>query len=175
MSRHSRGAIALVFLLCWTAQGSVLAPAARSEEKSDAWEFKWKNGFQLNSPDGQFKLKFGGRINLDFSFADTDAAVEGLLGPIEDGNEFRRARLVFSGTIYNNVEFKAEYDFAGGSADFTDIYLGLRETPVGNIRIGHFFEPFSIEQHTQHQVHHVLGARLAERLRASAKRRHHVP
>jgi len=134
--------------LCWTALCLTSALSTLAEEQSDDWEIKWKNGFQVNSSDGEFKLKFGGRLNADLSFADPDEAVEGLLGPIEDGSEFRRARLFVSGTIYGNIEFKTEFDFAGGDADFNDVYVGVLDTPAGNIRLGHFFEPFSLEQHT---------------------------
>ena len=123
-------------------------PAMADEAEDDGWDFKWKNGFKLNSPDGHFKLAFGGRINLDLSLPDADRAIEDLLGPIDDTNDIRRGRLVFSGTVYERVEFKIEYDFAGGDADPTDVYVGVRDTPIGNIRFGHFFEPFSIEQHT---------------------------
>lgn len=115
---------------------------------AEGWTVGWKNGFRFESPDKKLKLKFGGRIQADFTFADPDAAVEAAFGPIEDGSEFRRARLYFSGTIYENIEFKAQYDFAGSKVAVKDLYLGFLDTPVGNIRVGHFKEPFSIEELT---------------------------
>ena len=67
-----------------------------------------------------------------------------------DGAEFRRARIYLSGTIYNNIDFKMEYDFAaGGRPSFTDVFVELKEIPVaGNFRVGHFKEPFSLEELT---------------------------
>ena len=54
-----------------------------------------------------------------------------------------------SGTIYDRFAFKVEYDFAGGDSDFKDVYLGAKDAPVvGNVRIGHFKEPFSLEELT---------------------------
>ncbi len=118
------------------------ADDAASSADEGGFKVAWKNGFKFDSPDQQFKLEIGGRIQADFTFADSDAFA------VEDGNEFRRARLYVSGTLYGNVEFKAEYDFAGGDAEFKDVYVGLTDTPIGGIRVGHFKEPFSLEELT---------------------------
>jgi len=124
------------------------ADAGTAGEDKPAWVVEWKDGFRVESSDKRFKLKFGGRIHADWSFADPDEATEAAFGPIRDGNEFRRARIYFSGVVYEKVEFKAEYDFAGGEAAFKDVYVGFLETPVGDIRVGHFKEPFSFEELT---------------------------
>lgn len=137
-SRLIVGRLIPVVLACSLLQAS---PAMADED----WEFSWNKGFRLKSKDGDFDLKFGGRVMLDFTLADADESLEALVGPVENGSEFRRARLFFSGTIYGNIEFKAQYDFAGGDADFNDVYIGFKNTPVGTIRIGHQFEPFSLE------------------------------
>ncbi|MEM7355418.1 MAG: porin [Acidobacteriota bacterium] len=118
----------------------VTAPAASAD-----WTTKWSNGFKVESKDKAFKLKFGGRIMADYTFVDADD----LLEPITDGDgfEFRRARLFFSGTIYDRVTFKANYDFTGGEADFKDVYIGLKQD-WGEIRFGHYKEYFSLEELT---------------------------
>jgi phosphate-selective porin OprO/OprP len=42
-----------------------------------------------------------------------------------------------------------QYDFAGGDADFKDFYMGLKKIPyAGTLKIGHFKEPFSLEELT---------------------------
>ncbi len=120
---------------------SLLAvPAVQAD---DSWTAKWSNGHKIESADKAFKLKFGGRIQADYTFAsvDNDLADQG------DGFEFRRARLFFSGTIYERVEFKAQYDFAGGDADFKDVWIGLKND-WGSVRFGHFKEYFSLEELT---------------------------
>jgi len=119
--------------------------------KDDAKAFNayWKEGLHFDSVDGTFKLRVGGRIHNDWAWFDQDGALDRQVGNWQDGTEFRRARLYFEGLLYDTVEFKAEYDFADGDSDFTDVYLGLRDVPhVGRLRIGHFKEPFSLEEVT---------------------------
>jgi phosphate-selective porin OprO/OprP len=117
-----------------------LTPAARAQ---DDWMLKWSNGFSLSSADDAFKLKLGGRIQGDYTFVSEDDALPGL----EDGFEFRRARLFFEGTIYERIRFKAQYDFAGGDADFKDVYIGILQD-WGEVRFGHYKEYFSLEEQT---------------------------
>lgn len=133
----------LLATLLSTLLSSVLstAPAVAQEPPEDAWSWKWKNGFELTSPDGAIDLGFGGRLQADYTLTDSDDF------DLEDGFEFRRARLFFAGTVYERVELKAEYDFAGGDAAFKDAYVGL-VMDWGRIRFGHFHEPFSLEELT---------------------------
>jgi phosphate-selective porin OprO/OprP len=119
---------------------ALIAPAAQAQ---DDWSTKWANGFKVDSADGKFKLQFGGRVQADYSFASTDGA----LPEIEDGFEFRRARMFMSGTVYEKVEFKIQYDFAGGDPSAKDLYVGLLQD-WGNLRFGHFKEGFSLEELT---------------------------
>ena len=120
----------------------------KKEEKKDKWVAKWSNGHKVEKGKS-FKLKFGGRIQADYTFADADNTIQSAFGAgnFQDGFEFRRARLFFSGTIYDRVEFKAQYDFAGGDADFKDVWIGLK-MDWGKVQFGHFKEPFSLEELT---------------------------
>lgn len=119
------------------------------EGDDDEWDFRWSNGFKLTSPDGALDFEFGGRLQNDWAFYEADDALEATVGPFEEGTEFRRARLFFQGELYDRVEFKAQYDFAGGDAEIKDAYLGLIHLPVvGGLRVGHFNEPFSLEEQT---------------------------
>ena len=108
----------------------------------------WREGLNFATLDGDFKLKIGGRLQTDWFFSSEDQDVKLDVGEQEDGVEFRRARIYFSGLIYGNVEYKLQFDFAGGDADFKDAYLGLTDFPLGTLRMGHFKEPFSLEELT---------------------------
>lgn len=114
-----------------------LAPAVQADD----WVSKWSNGHKIENKDKGHKLKFGGRLMADYTFADVDDS----LGGQDDGFEFRRARIFFSGTVYDRVEFKVNYDFAGGDADFKDVYIALKQD-WGKVKFGHFKEHFSLEE-----------------------------
>lgn len=123
-----------------------------SQEKNlNSFSFKWNNGFNLESSDKQFKLKFGGRIMIDHAFFsqnnDLDIAYNPLL--TKSGTELRRARIFTSGTLYGNIDFKFSVDFSGNKSSLKDVYIGIKDIPiVGNIRIGHVKEPFRLSSLT---------------------------
>jgi phosphate-selective porin OprO/OprP len=104
----------------------------------------WRDSLRLESVDGKNKLRIGGRIHWDNAFfADDELGGKSL----DDGDVFRRTRLYLSGQIQGRYDFKMQYDFAGGDADFKDVYFGIKDVPVvGNVRVGQFKEPFSLEE-----------------------------
>ena len=108
----------------------------------------WKDGIRMDSRDGNIKLKFGGRLMYDMSWIG-DGDAERLVGELADGFETRRARLYLEGDLWKNVGFKWEYDWASGAAGLRDGYLEFKKLPVvGNLRLGHFKEPFSLDELT---------------------------
>lgn len=120
-----------------------LVPAASAQ---DDWSVKWSNGHTMVSEDKAFSLKFGGRIQADYTFVSEDDELSDLVEG--DGFEFRRARLFFEGTVYERIEFKAQYDFAGaGDPTFKDVWIGI-DSDAGLLQFGHFKEPFSLEELT---------------------------
>jgi len=122
----------------------------KQEPEADPADFRvyWKEGLNLATLNGDFKLKIGGRLQTDWFWSSEDNAIKSDVGEQEDGVEIRRARLYFSGLIYGNVEYKLQFDFAGGDADLKDAYLCLTDFPLGKLRMGHFKEPFSLEELT---------------------------
>lgn len=124
---------------------------ALSRPKKEDWDVKWKNGLSAESTDGNFSIKLGGRVQIDWASISADDEVENALGEGFEGfgTEFRRARLFMSGMIYKVAEYKAQFDFAGDEVTAKDLYLGLIDIPfVDKIRIGHQKEPFSLEEQT---------------------------
>ena len=108
---------------------------------------------------GRMSVKAGGRIMLDYGLFGQGQASRDVYGDVQDGVEFRRARLFLSGEGFDVVEYKMEFDFAdtdkgdGGktiqSTAFKDVYMQVKELPyVGHVRVGHFKECFGLEQLT---------------------------
>lgn len=125
----------------------------------------WRDGLELRSQDGAFAIKVGGRIQLDTAFFDEDPQWARLgaefpeygLADEQDGLEFRRSRLSVGGTIYRDMAFRAEYDFAADSPGndggrFADVFLEIKNLPyLGSLRLGHFQEPFSLDDMTSNR------------------------
>ena len=83
------------------------AADAKPKKDPDGWTVRWKNGTRIESNDGDFKIKFGGRLMLDFAQIWADNSLERAVNPATgSGVEVRRARLFVSGTLYDRFIFR---------------------------------------------------------------------
>jgi len=75
------------------------------------------------------------------------------LGQLEGFSDFRRGRLGAIGSLWENTIYRIEFDFAQqGRPSFLDMYGQFTDLAiVGNVRIGHFFEPFAISRLTSNR------------------------
>lgn len=122
-------------------------PAAPEAKKSEGdLRVYWRDGLRLETSDGLYKLRISGRVQNDWAFFSGDEGDFGL--DFNDGTEFRRAYFGFQGTVYGNIEIKAEYDFAPDTANFVDVYMGFVDLHGVNVRVGHFKEPTGLEELT---------------------------
>jgi phosphate-selective porin OprO and OprP len=107
---------------------------------------KWSNGYKVESADKNFKMKFGGRIQFDMAWFSQDDSITAAFGGKTSGVEFRRVRFFNEGQFYQNVHYKLQLEFSGGEVVFKDVFIELKDIPVvGNLRMGHFKEPFRLE------------------------------
>lgn len=124
----------------------------KAEQKAEEnYRVYWKSGLRFESPEGDFKLKLGGRIQNDWAILKPSGAIQEEFdqGDLVSGGKIRRARLAFSGTLYENFVFKAQYDFANAVVGIKDLYIGAQNVPfIDTILIGHMKEPYSLEQMT---------------------------
>lgn len=125
----------------------------------------WKNGLNVQSANKDFRVHVGGRTQFDITMFDNDPALLvapalGGIGPQPDSLNLRRARLRVDGTMYETIDWVAEYEFnnfvsvpspnvqapATTNPAFTDIQMTWTQLPVvGNFRVGNFKEPIGFE------------------------------
>ena len=122
--------------------------AEQAEKSANDMRVFWKEGLRFETPDKDFTLKVGGRVMADGVWVSEDDGIKSNVGDQQDGVEFRRTRLGVEGLMYGNVEYKMEFDFAGGDADFTDVYIAFPDFSLGRLKIGHFKEPYGLEELT---------------------------
>lgn len=155
----------------------------KKEAKSDGKEYEvgknlkmeggWRNALWHESADKAFKWTVGGVTQFDVFGFNGDRRVINSIGQfnnlvdpnlaMQDGMAFRRARLRFSGLLWEQIEFFAQYEFAqaldlrrrtlgispaatsptlgdfdpGDNIGFNEVYMGFISLPVlGNVRIG---------------------------------------
>jgi phosphate-selective porin OprO/OprP len=72
-----------------------------------------KGKLAVESNDGAFEFRVGGRMMFDSVWYDGDLEDEGA----EDSVEFRRARMYLSGKLWEVWKYKAQFDFAGAAKD----------------------------------------------------------
>ena len=132
---------------------------------------KWNNGLQAESAHKDFRVKIGGRIQMDeVAFTEGTGPAQpikegGLAPALRNAMDFRRARLRVDGRMYEVYDFVGEYDFAnqlntnastipsetslGNYAAITENWVQIREVPgVGIIRAGNQKDPFGFEHMT---------------------------
>lgn len=102
-------------------------------------------------------LKMGGQLVVDSLWFSQGPQSRAAVGDVDDAVDFRRARLYGTGEAYDIFTYAIGFDFAQGSANngrpaFIDNWVQVNDLPtLGNVRVGHFFEPFSLERNTSNR------------------------
>jgi phosphate-selective porin OprO/OprP len=121
------------------------------------------NGLKVESADGDFSFRIGGRVYVDGGISSQPApalvatkALPALAAVPANGfaNQvgIRQARLQAEGTAYRFWDYKMQYDFAGSPNDLIvggirDAYIGWRFfEPWVAFQVGNFYEPSSLER-----------------------------
>mgnify|MGYP001006342849 CR=1 FL=1 len=118
----------------------------KKDPKKIPVESFWKGRFSFETEDKKFTMTVGGRVAVDFIFGHEDRTIHENQGPIEDSMEFRSVRPTLEGTVCKHFFYKIDLSFAGGTAAFFDVYMGISGLPLsGKLILGHFKEPFCLE------------------------------
>lgn len=133
----------------------------------------WKDGLELSTKNKDFRVHIGGRTQFDTGWFSADPNLyngpggtanpptpnqlrdNGIGNTYGDGADVRRARFRIDGTMYETIEWAAEYDFINSynlngttreTTAPTDLWWMFKELPVvQNIRIGNQKEAIGFE------------------------------
>lgn len=141
-----------------TAADTIPTAKKSIEDRFSAFEKDWK-AFQekqkkaKEEAEGKPTMQLGGQVQADFVSFHQDAVSRASVGDLQNGADFRRARIVIRGKAFEILEYAFGVDFAlAGRPSFLDMYLEHRDLPyIQHLRAGHFFEPFSLERVTQNR------------------------
>lgn len=103
----------------------------------------WNKGFFLASPDGRFKLKVGGQVQVRWVL--NSAADQ----PTAYGFENRRTKLSFSGNVFDKswtYKVKGGFSRAGGLFRLEDAYVQKKLENGLAIKVGQFKAPWMREE-----------------------------
>lgn len=92
-------------------------------------------------------IRVTGFFQADTGWFHQDGLNRLTVGDLQDGADFRRARLAATGKVAENVGYMIEMDFAApGRPSFMDVRMDLHGVPwLGNVRIGYWRQPFSLD------------------------------
>lgn len=101
----------------------------------------------------QFTVRPFGRFHIHAASFNQDAANQAIVGDINNGIDFRRTRLGLEGEGFEIYFYRFDVDFTsfdqstGTRPVIIDAYVDTQHLPViGNLRVGHFREPFSLDR-----------------------------
>ncbi|GAO79100.1 MULTISPECIES: OprO/OprP family phosphate-selective porin [unclassified Sphingopyxis] len=126
------------------APAPVPTPAPPSVTAKPATEISWKGAPEIKTADG-WSFKPRGRMQFDVASIDAPAGVMGTHGGLT--TEIRRVFLGVDGKIPGGFSYRVEADFAGGSAELTDVYLTYGQGPL-SVTVGHIRHFTSLEDVT---------------------------
>jgi phosphate-selective porin OprO/OprP len=91
--------------------------------------------------------QIGGFFQADAGWFNQDPTNIASVGNLQNGADFRRARLNAHGNAWDNVSYIIEADFGvGGRPSFADVAADFHEVPLlSNIKIGYFRQPVGLD------------------------------
>lgn len=105
------------------------------------------SGLQATSADTNFTFALRGLLQIDTRTYFGDGGIQG-----NDSFLVRRARPIFSGTVFRDFDFMFNPDFGGSTVQIFDAYLNYRYEPWLQARIGKFKSPVGLEYLQSDQV-----------------------
>jgi phosphate-selective porin OprO/OprP len=100
-----------------------------------------QNGFSFSSADTNFVVALHGQVQLDSrTFIQNHGVATG------DGFLLRRARPIFTGTVFHDFDFYFLPEFGGSTVQILDAYANYHYNPALQLEAGKFKSPVGLEQ-----------------------------
>ncbi|MCM8918658.1 MAG: porin [Candidatus Thiodiazotropha sp.] len=122
-------------------QGNELSDAYDTSQPRDVL-ISTKGGVEVTTNDGEFSFQLGGRVLIDAAVYSEDKNTLG------NGSELRDIRFDLEGRFYADFIYEMSIDFSDGEADIKDAWFAYDANYPWRYTIGHFKEPFSLEEMT---------------------------
>lgn len=101
----------------------------------------WRDGFVLQSQNGDYRLQLNLLLQADERFAVDDPQ-----NNVVNTFAFRRIRPILQGRVANFFDFYFNPDFAGAIVNIRDAYVDTRFSPAFRVRVGKGKQPFGLER-----------------------------
>jgi phosphate-selective porin OprO/OprP len=98
------------------------------------------NGFSMSSADSNFVAQLHGVVQFDSRTFFQDGGNNG-----NDGFLLRRARPIFTGTVFRDFDFNFTPDFGGSTVQIVDAYMNYRYDSYLQLEAGKFKSPVGLE------------------------------
>jgi len=98
------------------------------------------SGFSMTSADSNFVAQLHGVLQLDSRSFFKDGGING-----NDGFLLRRARPIFSGTVFRDFDFNFTPDFGGSTVQILDAYVNYHYNSALQLEVGKFKAPMGLE------------------------------
>ncbi len=98
------------------------------------------NGFSFGSADSNFVAQLHGLAQADSRTFFDDGKING-----NDGFLLRRARPIFTGTVFHDFDFNFTPEFGGSTVQIMDAYVNWHYNPAYQLQIGKFKSPVGLE------------------------------
>jgi phosphate-selective porin OprO/OprP len=145
-----------------TEEEGKLITKGHETKKKVTMDAKFKDGFVLESADGNNSIKIGGRLHADYRNFQGNSVPAGSTSTLSDKQsdtfDVRRARIELSGTYRKYYDFLLSADLAGASTGVStcttscnildQAYLNIKWIPEAQLRFGQFKQPMNLEKLT---------------------------
>lgn len=131
----------------YDASYDTLVPSSQASIEQRLAELEKQGAAQKAAATKLPSITINGVFQADGVVFNQDAQNRADVGYIENGADFRRARLSAKGAVANNMNYFMQMDFGFfGRPTFTDVWMEWTDLPIfGNIRVGQWKQPFSLE------------------------------